>query len=65
MGRPIGSGAGLATKPSKPLMALMVAELTLGPVQALTWSAWRARMASEVREMVENILLGWFLGVVR
>jgi hypothetical protein len=34
VGRPIGSGAGDATKPSNSLIREIVAPLTLGPVQA-------------------------------
>lgn len=62
MGRPIGSGAGEATKPSNCLMSEMVAAFTLGAVHPpagrqhliLEGPGQRPKWASQMREAQRN-----------
>lgn len=62
VGRPTGSGLGVATKPSKGLMRLSVAWLTCGGLQAV---APRTQIRRSAREGLKSILAGlkWVFGL--
>lgn len=59
VGRPMGSGAGEATKPSKDLIRATVAALTLGPVHARAWRGEASTVLMRVRvvRMVEVCMM--------